>query len=136
MRTSDLPKRRKTPVKQKAAGRPRGPGRTKGSPGMEIDRIFQALGDPTRRGLLELLDARPVSLSQLAGPLKISLPAVLQHVQVLEASGLVRTEKVGRVRTCRMEPEGFSPARSWMDARRALWEKKLDRLGALLDGDL
>jgi DNA-binding transcriptional ArsR family regulator len=100
--------------------------------GISVDRIFNALGDPTRRELLEMVTDKPVSLSQLAGPLQISLPAVLQHVQVLEACGLVRSEKIGRVRTCRIDTRGFSLARQWMDARRGLWEKRLDRLGDIL----
>jgi len=98
----------------------------------KIDRVFHALGDPTRRAILERLTKAPVSVSHLAQPLGLTLAAVVQHLQVLEASGLVRTEKVGRVRTCRIEPAGFSVARQWIDDRRTLWERRLDRLGIVL----
>ncbi|MBL8629928.1 MAG: helix-turn-helix transcriptional regulator [Rhodospirillaceae bacterium] len=97
-----------------------------------IDRIFHALGDPTRRAILEHLSHGPAALSILAKPLDITVAAVVQHVQVLETSGLVHTEKVGRVRTCRMEPAGLSAAERWMQERRTTWERKLDRLRALL----
>jgi DNA-binding transcriptional ArsR family regulator len=97
-----------------------------------IDRVFHALGDPTRRAIIERLSAGPISVSRLAQPLRITLAAVVQHVQVLEASGLVETEKVGRVRTCRIEPKGFSVAERWISERRALWERRFDRLGKLL----
>ncbi|MDB5051927.1 MAG: transcriptional regulator, ArsR family [Fibrobacteres bacterium] len=98
-----------------------------------VDKVFHALGDSTRREILEMLSEKPVSVSLLAGPLKISLPAVFQHLQVLEACGLVRSEKVGRVRTCQIDPAGFSVAGKWIAERRAMWERKLDRLGDLLD---
>lgn len=97
-----------------------------------IDRVFHALGDPTRRAILERLSAGPVSVSRLAKPLDITLAAVVQHLQVLEKSGLVHTQKAGRVRTCRMEPKGFSVAERWISDRRSLWERRLDRLGTLL----
>jgi DNA-binding transcriptional ArsR family regulator len=97
-----------------------------------IDRVFHALGDPTRRALVEKLSEGPVSVSRLAKPLSITLAAVVQHLQVLEKSGLVRTEKRGRVRTCRMEPKGLTVAERWINDRRSLWEKRLDRLGTLL----
>jgi DNA-binding transcriptional ArsR family regulator len=97
-----------------------------------VDRVFHALGDPTRRAIVEQLSAGPVSVSRLAKPLEITLAAVVQHLQVLEASGLVQTEKVGRVRTCRIEPKGFSVAERWIDERRSLWERRFDRLGKLL----
>jgi DNA-binding transcriptional ArsR family regulator len=99
---------------------------------VQADRVFQALGDPTRRAIIELLSQGPVSASKLAKPLDITLAAVVQHLQVLERSGLVRTEKTGRVRTCRMEPRGLSVVQKWIDDRRALWEKRLDRLGDFL----
>jgi DNA-binding transcriptional ArsR family regulator len=98
----------------------------------DIDRIFHALGDPTRRAIMEKLSAGPVSVSQLAEPLDITLAAVVQHLQVLEDSGLVQTEKVGRVRTCRIEPAGLSAAERWIADRRSMWERRLDRLGNLL----
>jgi DNA-binding transcriptional ArsR family regulator len=97
-----------------------------------VDRVFQALGDPMRRAIVEKLSHGPITVSRLAKPLAITLAAVIQHVQVLEKSGLVRTTKVGRVRTCRMEPAGLSLAEQWIGERRALWERRLDRLGALL----
>ena len=106
----------------------------KGQKGQKgIDRVFHALGDPTRREILEMLSEKPVSVSLLAIPLKISLAAVVQHLQVLEECALVRSEKVGRVRTCRIEPSGFSVAGQWIEARRTLWEKRFDRLGDLLN---
>jgi DNA-binding transcriptional ArsR family regulator len=97
-----------------------------------VHRVFHALGDPTRRLILETLTAGPVSVSQLATPLKMTLAAVVQHLQVLEESGLVRTEKSGRVRTCSLDPAGFALAQQWIADRRSPWEKRLDRLGDLL----
>ena len=97
-----------------------------------IDRVFHALGDPTRRAMVERLSQGPVSVSRLAEPLDITLAAVVQHLQILEASGLVRTEKVGRVRTCRIEPKGLSLAERWISERRSLWERRFDRLGKFL----
>lgn len=98
----------------------------------QIQRVFHALGDPTRRAMLEQLSAGPVSVSGLARPFEMSLAAVVQHLQILEDSGLVRTQKSGRVRTCRIEPAGFSLAEQWISARRTAWEQRLDRLGELL----
>jgi DNA-binding transcriptional ArsR family regulator len=98
----------------------------------ELDSIFQALADPTRRALLERLTRGPASVSALAEPFSISLPAVLQHLQVLEASGLVRTDKVGRVRNCRIEPRTLRMAEQWIHERRTIWERRFDRLGELL----
>jgi DNA-binding transcriptional ArsR family regulator len=97
-----------------------------------IDRVFHALGDPTRRAIVEKLSEGPISVSRLAMPLDITLAAVVQHLQVLEKSGLVHTEKIGRVRTCRIEPKGLSVAERWIEDRRSLWERRLDRLGHLL----
>lgn len=99
----------------------------------DIERIFHALGDPTRRILVEKLSAGPVSVSHLATPLKITLAAVVQHLQILEKCGLVQTEKIGRVRTCRLNPAGFSALEQWIADRRSIWQKRLDRLGDLLD---
>lgn len=93
-----------------------------------LDLAFQALADPTRRGMVARLSRGPASVSELAEPLAISLPAVLQHLRMLEASGLVRSKKAGRVRTCRIEPEALSAAESWISEQRALWEGRLDRL--------
>jgi DNA-binding transcriptional ArsR family regulator len=98
----------------------------------DVDRVFQALGDPSRRAILEKLSRGPISVSRLAEPLKITLAAVVQHLQVLEESGLVQTEKIGRVRTCRIEPAGLSVAQRWISDRRTMWERQLDRLGDFL----
>ena len=98
----------------------------------DIDRIFHALSDPTRRAMLEKLSENPLSVSNLAEPHNMTLAAVVQHLQVLEESGLVATEKVGRVRTCRIEPDGFRPVEQWIDRRKTTWERRLDRLGDLL----
>jgi len=99
---------------------------------VSVDRVFHALGDATRRAMVEKLSHGPVTVSGLAKPLNITLAAVVQHLQVLEKSGLVRTQKIGRVRTCRIEPAGFSVAQRWIADRRSLWERRFDRLGALL----
>ena len=98
----------------------------------DVDRVFHALGDPTRRAIVQKLSEGPISVTKLAAPLAITLAAVVQHLQVLEESGLVQTEKVGRVRTCRIEPAGFTVAEQWIRDRRTLWERRLDRLGDLL----
>ncbi|MEO9189476.1 MAG: metalloregulator ArsR/SmtB family transcription factor [Acetobacteraceae bacterium] len=97
-----------------------------------LDLAFQALADPTRRAVVERLARGPASVSELARPLAMSLPAVMQHLAVLENSGLIRSEKIGRVRTCRVEPQALSLAEQWINARRAEWERRLDRLGAYL----
>jgi DNA-binding transcriptional ArsR family regulator len=98
-----------------------------------LDRVFQALADPTRRRIVERLSRGPVSVSELAEPLDMSLPAVMQHLQVLETSGLVRSEKLGRVRTCRVESAALESLEKWVVARRSTWERRLDRLGDFLD---
>src|SRR5690349_23433800 len=97
-----------------------------------VDRVFHALGDPTRRAIVEKLSEGPVSVSTLARPLDITLAAVVQHLQILERSGLVRTEKVGRTRTCRVESRGLIVAERWIGDRRSQWERRFDRLGNLL----
>jgi DNA-binding transcriptional ArsR family regulator len=97
-----------------------------------LDRMFHALADATRRGMLERLDVGPATVSELAQPFAISLPAVVQHLQVLEAAGLVSTRKVGRVRTCQLEPAALRDVERWVEARRTAWERRLDRLGAYL----
>jgi DNA-binding transcriptional ArsR family regulator len=99
----------------------------------DLDRVFQALADPGRRVMMERLSQGPASVSELARPLAMSLAAVLQHVQVLEASGLVRSHKSGRTRTCSIDPAALRPAEQWISARRALWERRLDRLGEYLE---
>jgi len=101
----------------------------------DLDRVFQALADPNRRVMVERLSQGPASVSELARPLAISLAAVLQHVQVLEASGLVRSQKAGRTRTCSINPAALRSAEQWIATRRALWERRLDRLGEVLEGD-
>jgi DNA-binding transcriptional ArsR family regulator len=98
-----------------------------------LDRTFHALADPTRRAMVQRLSRGPASVSELAKPLAISLPAVVQHLQVLEASGVVRSEKVGRIRTCSIEPKMLGQAERWIAERRALWESRLDRLADYLD---
>lgn len=98
-----------------------------------LDLVFQALADPTRRAIVQRLSRGPASMTVLAEPLNMSLPAVHQHVQVLEASGLIRSEKIGRVRTCRIDSAALGRAEQWIAARRATWEKRLDRLGQFLE---
>ena len=95
--------------------------------GSSLDRTFQALADPVRRGMLARLSRGPASVSELAKPFSISLPAVMQHLQALESSGLVRSEKKGRVRTVQLEPNALGAAESWIAERRAEWEAQLDR---------
>jgi DNA-binding transcriptional ArsR family regulator len=99
---------------------------------VDVNRVFHALSDATRREMIERLSEGPVSASALAKPLGVSLAAVVQHLQLLEECSLVRTEKVGRIRMCRMEPRGLSVVEQWIRERRALWERKFDRLGELL----
>jgi DNA-binding transcriptional ArsR family regulator len=100
-----------------------------------LDRVFHALSDPTRRAMLERLARSPASVSDLAAPLDMTLAAVVQHVQVLEASGVVRTEKVGRVRMCCVEPKALTAAERWICDRRAFWEENLSRLEDLFRED-
>jgi DNA-binding transcriptional ArsR family regulator len=97
-----------------------------------IDRVLHALGDPTRRAIVERLSVGPFSVSRLAEPLGITLTAVAQHLQVLEEGGLAHTEKLGRVRTCRIDTAGLAVLEKWIDDRRSTWERRLDRLGDLL----
>jgi DNA-binding transcriptional ArsR family regulator len=100
----------------------------------DIDRIFHALGDATRRAMVVRLSQGPMSVSRLAEPFEMTLAAVVQHLQVLEECGLVQTEKVGRVRSCRIEPTGLDAMEEWIRDRRSVWEHRLDRLGDLLGG--
>ena len=97
-----------------------------------LDRIFQALADPARRAMVERLTRRPATVSELARPLPMSMPAAFQHLQMLERAGLVRSEKVGRVRTCQIEPTALRLAETWIGTRRTTWETRLERLGELL----
>ena len=98
-----------------------------------LDLAFQALADPTRRAMVERLSRSPATVSELAKPFAMSLPAVMQHLAVLEGSGLVVSEKIGRVRTCRIEPQALSEAEQWINARRLEWQRRLDRLGDYLE---
>ncbi len=98
----------------------------------DLDRVFHALADPSRRVMLERLSAGPASVSELGRPLAMSLAAVLQHVQVLEASGLVRSHKAGRTRTCAINSAALRSAEFWIAEQRTLWERRLDRLGDYL----
>ncbi len=100
--------------------------------GATLDRVFQALADPSRRLMVERLSQGQATVSELGRPLEMSLAAVVQHVQVLEASGLVRTQKVGRKRTCSIEPAVLRGAEQWITERRTTWERRLDRLGDFL----
>jgi DNA-binding transcriptional ArsR family regulator len=99
---------------------------------VKFDRVFHALADPSRRSMVERLVRGPASVSQLAEPLAMSLAAVVQHLSVLEGAGIVGSEKVGRVRTCRLEPTGLRQAEEWLVAQRTEWERRLDRLGDVL----
>ena len=98
-----------------------------------LDLAFQALADPSRRAMVDRLVQGPATVSELAAPLAMSLPGVMQHLAVLEASGLVVSEKIGRTRTCRIEPKVLTQAEHWIAERRSLWERRLDRLGQFLD---
>ena len=99
----------------------------------KLDRLFHALADPARRAMIERLSRGPAPVSELARPLPMSLPAAMQHLGVLEAAGLVRSEKTGRVRLCAIEPQALSQAEQWINARRSEWEQRLDRLGTYLE---
>lgn len=101
-----------------------------------VDDVFRALGDPTRRELVERLVKGPVTVSGLAQPLDMTLSAVVQHLAVLESCGLVHSKKIGRTRTCYLEPAGLQLAQDWFAGQRAAWERRLDRLGEVLAADL
>lgn len=98
----------------------------------DLDGLFHALADPARRAMVERLSRGPAPVSELARPLPMSLPSVMQHLSVLEAAGLVRSEKLGRVRTCSIRTDALSLAEQWINARRQEWEGRLDRLGEYL----
>jgi DNA-binding transcriptional ArsR family regulator len=98
-----------------------------------LDRAFHALSDPSRRQMIHRLAEGPASVSELARPLRITLAAVVQHVQVLEASGLVESRKTGRVRTCSINKDALRSTEQWLTDRRTVWQRRLDRLGAVLD---
>ena len=97
-----------------------------------LNRVFHALADPTRLAIVERLSRGSVSVSEIAGPLDMTLAAVVQHIQVLERSGVISTRKQGRVRTCRLEPRALDIVNSWITRRRSMWERNLDRLGEVL----
>ncbi|MBT2533162.1 helix-turn-helix transcriptional regulator [Arthrobacter sp. ISL-48] len=99
---------------------------------VDLDLVFQALADRTRRAIVARLCEGPASVSELAKPFPMSLPAIVQHLQVLETSGLVSSEKIGRVRTCSVVPATVRLAESWLGARRSVGERRLDRLEAFL----
>ena len=99
----------------------------------QIDATFRALAEPTRRAMVERLSFGPASVSDLAKPFDMTLAAVVQHLQILEQAGIVRSEKVGRVRTCSLQPGGLDLVADWISARRARVERQLDRLGQVLD---
>jgi DNA-binding transcriptional ArsR family regulator len=99
----------------------------------KLDKTFAALADPARRAIVERLVQGPATVSELARPLPMSLPAAMLHLKVLKDSGLVTSQKLGRVRTCRIEPQMLSQAERWVAERRAMWERNLDQLGAFLD---
>lgn len=102
---------------------------------LDISRIFHALSDNSRRAMVENLSRGPLSISQLAEPLDMSLAAVVQHVNLLESCGLIKTHKQGRVRTCEIEASALTVAEEWLQERRKLWERRFDRLGDLLNED-
>jgi DNA-binding transcriptional ArsR family regulator len=101
-----------------------------------IDRLLHAIGEPTRRRMVEMLSERPYPLSALAEPFGITLTAVSQHLRILEEAGLARTEKLGRVRSCQIEPAGLALLRQWLADRRSTWERRLDGLAGLLDEEV
>jgi DNA-binding transcriptional ArsR family regulator len=98
-----------------------------------LDRAFYALSDPSRRQMLDRLAGGPASVSELARPLPMTLAAVLQHVQVLESSGLIESHKTGRVRTCSVNEDALRSTEQWLTDRRTVWQRRLDRLGTALD---
>jgi DNA-binding transcriptional ArsR family regulator len=98
-----------------------------------LDRAFRALADPTRRAIVDRLSRSQASVGEIAKPLRMSLAAVVQHIQLLEESGVIQTQKTGRVRTCRIEPRVLGMVERWISDRRAMWEGHLDRLGAVLE---
>ncbi|HEX6833927.1 MAG TPA: metalloregulator ArsR/SmtB family transcription factor [Rudaea sp.] len=98
-----------------------------------VDNVFYALADPTRRAIVKQLSRGDASVSEIARPLDMSLAAVVQHVQVLEECGVIRTRKLGRVRTCRVDTQALALVEQWLSDRRTLWERNFDRLGAVLE---
>lgn len=96
----------------------------------DLDRAFSALGDPTRRAIVSRLCEGPKSVSELSEPFELALPSLLKHVRVLEESGLIVSEKTGRVRTCRIEPDALQATEAWLGQHIATWERRLDRMEA------
>jgi DNA-binding transcriptional ArsR family regulator len=109
--------------------------RLEAQPASRLDRLFVALADGNRRAMIDQLSGGPASMSDLARPLGIALPSALKHLAVLEGSGVVRSEKVGRTRTYHMAPDAFSGLEAWVSARKAQWNSQLDRLERFLEGD-
>lgn len=103
------------------------------SPSPNLDRVFQALADPTRRAVLARLSRGPSAVSELAAPFEMALPSLMKHLAVLERSGVIRSRKAGRVRTCELRPRTLSQAEQWMARQRAVWEARTDRLAALAE---
>ena len=101
----------------------------------ELDLIFQALADPTRRDIVERLTIGPTTVSELSRPFGMSLAGVLQHVRVLESSGLIHTRKAGRVRMCHIDPRALHTAEDWITERRTTWQQRLDRLADIIEDD-
>ncbi len=99
---------------------------------ISLDRVFYALSDPSRRAIVEHLSKKAASVTELAEPFSMSMAAVVQHVQILEECGLIRTQKVGRVRTCRLETMPFEKMENWLVERKKFWNRNLDRLGEFL----
>jgi len=100
----------------------------------DLDRAFSALADPTRRAIVSRLCDGPKSVSELSEPFELALPSLLKHVRVLEKSGLVSSEKVGRVRTCKIEPHALEATQNWLSQHIAAWEKRLDRMETHIEG--
>jgi len=99
----------------------------------QLDRVFQALADPTRRAVLERLGQGPAAVSVLAAPFRMALPSFLQHLRVLEDCGLVRSKKAGRVRTFRVVPRPMEAAEGWLAQQRSLWERRLDQFDTYVE---
>lgn len=99
---------------------------------MQLNRVFQALADPTRRAVLQRLGGGPAPMTELARPFKMALPSFSQHLRMLEGCGLVRSRKSGRVRTYELAPEPLQAAEHWISAQRVIWERRLDQLDTLL----
>lgn len=102
-------------------------------PNQQLDLVFATLADPTRRAVVERLVEGPAPVKELARPHKMALPSFMQHIAVLEKRRMIRTEKVGRQRICRLEPLALMPVQTWLDRQRAIWERRLDRLAQVVE---